>query len=304
MAVTISVGSGKGGTGKSMVIANLALLLAKSGKRVCLVDLDIGGADAHILFGLFNPKYTLTDFLTRKVASISDVIHTFDAFNGLQLITGTGDTMQTANMTYQEKQRLLRNLYSIDTEIILIDVGAGTNYHVLDFFMFSNIQICVTTPEPTAILDFYRFLKLATIRKALNSFLSHDQVSKELKKQNFQTLDEIFQLAEKTKHGSREKAQLALSSFHPLLVVNKVGNNKNKNKLRLQKVAAKFLGINLPDLGEIPYDRITNDAINAYLPICEFAPSSPSSKALFRITANLLKIIDTFADRSQVQKIS
>ncbi len=52
MTVKISIGSGKGGTGKTMVTANLALLLAKTGKKVCLVDLDLGGADAHMLFGL------------------------------------------------------------------------------------------------------------------------------------------------------------------------------------------------------------------------------------------------------------
>jgi len=54
-AVTISVGSGKGGTGKSVVITNLASILARRGLRVCLVDLDVGGADAHVLFGFFKP---------------------------------------------------------------------------------------------------------------------------------------------------------------------------------------------------------------------------------------------------------
>ena len=49
MAVTISIGSGKGGAGKTMILCNLALLLAKKGKKVCLVDLDIGGADVHLL---------------------------------------------------------------------------------------------------------------------------------------------------------------------------------------------------------------------------------------------------------------
>jgi flagellar biosynthesis protein FlhG len=169
--------------------------------------------------------------------------------------------------------------------------------------MFADIQLCVTTPEPTSILDFYRFLKLATIRKALNSFLSHDQVSKALKQHNFQTLDDIFLLAEKTKEGAREKAQLALNTFHPLLIINKAGNDGGLNKLRLRKVAAKFLGINMPDLGEIPYDRITQEAVNSYLPICEFAPNSPPSKALFTITANLISLIDRFSSQKTAKTI-
>ena len=64
MATIISIASGKGGVGKSVIAANLALLLAKKGKRVTLADLDVGGADIHILFGLMNPPLTLTDFLS------------------------------------------------------------------------------------------------------------------------------------------------------------------------------------------------------------------------------------------------
>lgn len=112
-----------------MIMANLALLLAQSGRRVTLIDLDIGGADAHILYGLFNPRNTLTDFITRNVDNIQDVAHTFYAYHGLQLIPGTGDTLQTANMNFQEKLRLLRAIDDIDTDIVLLDVGAGTSYH-------------------------------------------------------------------------------------------------------------------------------------------------------------------------------
>jgi len=167
MAITISVGSGKGGTGKSMVLTNLAILFAKAGKKVCIVDLDIGGANAHIFFGLFEPNTTLTDFLTRKVDNLNELVHTFESFYNLQIIPGTGDTLQTANMSYQEKQRLLRAIAAIDADIVFIDVGAGTSYHTLDFFMAADLQICITMPEPTSIMDFYTFIQLATIRKAL-----------------------------------------------------------------------------------------------------------------------------------------
>lgn len=297
MTVTISVGSGKGGTGKSMVIANLALLLAKSGKRVCVVDLDLGGADSHILFGLFEPQKTLTDFLTRKVDNISDVIHTFDSFYGLQLIAGTGDTLQTANMTFQEKQRLLRAIASIDTDVLLIDIGAGSSYHVLDFFMFTDIQMCVTCPEPTSIMDFYKFLQLATIRKALSSFLSHAEVTKVLKKHNFQTLAEVFELAEEVRPGSKQKTQKALEFFHPLLIINRVGANAKINQLKLRKLASKYLGVYLPDLGEIPEDSAVMQALKAYMPVCEYKTEAPASKALEAIGIKLNKVVDLFISK-------
>jgi flagellar biosynthesis protein FlhG len=294
MTVTISIGSGKGGTGKTMLLCNLAFLLARKGKKVCLVDLDIGGADAHLLFGLFEPKYSLTDFLSRKVESLEDTIHTFYAFNGLQIIPGTGNTLQTANMTYQEKQRLLRGLSSLDVDVVLIDVGAGTSYHSLDFFMFSDVQICVTMPEPTSIMDFYNFLQLATIRKVLESFLSNSEVGNTLKKQNFSSLTEVFELAEKTQPGAKKKAQKALHYFHPLLVINRDISKTKVNKSKLKQLVAKYLGIDIPPLGEIPEDPAIRDALKAYMPVCELSPDAPASKAIMKIAGKIEKVINLF----------
>jgi len=288
------VGSGKGGTGKSMVLANLALLLAKKGKKVCVVDLDIGGANAHIMFGLFEPYHTLTDYLNRNVNDINDIIHTFDSFYGVMLLPGTGDTLQTANMTYQEKRRLLRALSSLDADIILIDVGAGTSYHSLDFFMASDLQICITMAEPTSIMDFYKFIQLATIRKALSGFLSQSEVSKTLKKHNFQTITDVFAMAENIQGGSRLKIQDDLKSFHPLLIVNQVISGSKLNTLKLKKMISKYLGIYLPELGEIPADDQVGVALQSYMPVCEYAPKANASLALQEIADKLDKIIHLF----------
>ncbi len=277
-----------------MLLCNLALLLAKSGKKVCLVDLDIGGADAHLLFGLFEPKYSLTDFLSRKVDSLEEVAHTFYSFYGLQIIPGTGSTLQTANMTYQEKQRLLRGISALDADVILMDVGAGTSYHSLDFFMYSDVQICITMPEPTSIMDFYGFLQLATIRKVLGSFLSHSDVGKTLKKQKFSSLNEVFELAEQTQEGAKEKAQKALHYFHPLLVINCSIPNTKVNKTKLKQLIAKYLGIDIPQLGQIPDDPAIKDALRAYIPVCELSPKSPASQAIKQISNKIEKIIDLF----------
>ncbi len=295
MTVTISIGSGKGGTGKTMLLCNLAVQLAKKGRKVCLVDLDIGGADAHLLFGLFEPKHSLTDFLNRSVSSLQETVHTFYAFYGLQIIPGTGNTLQTANMSYQEKQRLLRAISQLDADVVLIDVGAGTSYHSLDFFMFSDIQICVTMPEPTSIMDFYSFLQLATIRKVLSSFLSHSQIGTVLRKQTFTSIAEVFELAEQTQSGAKQKAQEALRYFHPLLVVNRDISNTRLNKAKLKKLVTKYLGIDIPPLGEIPEDPAVRDALKAYMPVTELDPVAPSSKAIVAISEKIDKIVDLFS---------
>lgn len=298
MTVAISIGSGKGGTGKTMIIANLAILLAKRGKKVCLVDLDLGGADTHILLGLFEPKRTLTDFFTRRVDSMAEVVHTFPSLYGLSFIPGSGDTLQTANINFQEKQRLLRGLQDIDCDVLLLDVGAGTNYHALDFFMHSDLQVCVALPDPTSIMDLYTFLQLATIRKMLASFLSQSEVAATLKSRSFQSLGEVFELAEATQAGSREKAQEGLRYFHPLLIVNRdrAGGQVNKTKLRM--MVGKYLGIDIPELGDIPEDDKVDRALKGFLPVCEMYPQAPASQALQAIAQRLDKVLSLFADKA------
>jgi hypothetical protein len=117
--------------------ANLALL-AKKGKRVTLADLDIGGADIHILFGLMNPPLTLADFLNRRVERLEDIAQALPVHSSLPLIPGTGDTLATANMSYAKKKRLIPHLKNLQTEIVIVNIGAGTSYHALDFFLMAD----------------------------------------------------------------------------------------------------------------------------------------------------------------------
>lgn len=297
MAITISFGSGKGGTGKSMVVSNLAALLARGSRRVCVADLDLGGADIHILYGLFEPELSLSDFLTRRALSLAEIAHPLPTFGNLQIIPGSGDTLQTANMSFQEKQRLLRALAAIDTDVLLVDVGAGSGFHALDFFMSTDIQICVTNPEPAAIMDFYTFLQLATIRRALGGFLAKSEVGRTLKEKRYQSLAEVFADAESIQPGAKALAQQALQSFNPLLITNMVGTNARINQLKLRKLASRYLGISIPSLGDIPFDGMVQEAMRSYLPICEHSPGSPASAALAAIAARLDRVIDLFIDK-------
>lgn len=108
MACVISVASGKGGVGKSVVSVNLALSLARQGAQVVLADLDVGGADAHVLVGLLNPPLTLTDFLNHRIVYLNDLAQRLSIHPNLRIIPGTGDTLATANMSYSQKKRLIR----------------------------------------------------------------------------------------------------------------------------------------------------------------------------------------------------
>ncbi len=288
MAMIISVASGKGGVGKSIVAGNLGLVLASMGNRVVLVDLDVGGADLHIMFGLLHPPATLSDFLTRRVDSLDAVAYPISTQPGLRLIAGTGDTLATANMPYAKKKRLIRHLREMEADIMIVDVGAGTGYHALDFFLLADLHLVVATPDPTSVLDLYRFMKLAAIRRVLSKFLNNDPINPALAERDFGSVEEIFLALGKTNEAAQVIARQALESFHPLLVLNRTTTRSKVNTLQLQKLLREYVGGELTLLGEIPDDRSVERSVRTYLPVVESAPDSPAGKAFLRIAEHLM----------------
>jgi flagellar biosynthesis protein FlhG len=221
----VSVASGKGGVGKSVVSASLALALAKGGRQVILADLDIGGADAHIMFGELNPSVTLTDFLNKRISRLDEAAIPVTVHPNLRLIAGTGDTLATANMAYARKTRLMKQFRNLEADIVVIDIGAGTNYHALDFFLMADIHLAVATPEPTSVLDLYRFIKLAAIRRVLACFLARSPLSEVLSNRDFTSVEEVIEVAGVTDAEGRDAAASALQSFRPGLIINRVSDS-------------------------------------------------------------------------------
>ncbi len=288
MATIISIASGKGGVGKSVIAANLALLLAKKGQRVTLADLDIGGADIHILFGLMNPPLTLTDFLTRRVERLGDIAQTLPIHPGLTLIPGTGDTLATANMPYAKKKRLIRHLRELQTDVVIVDIGAGTSYHALDFFLMADHHVTVATPDPTSVLDLYRFIKLSAIRRVLSSFLARDAMADALSDRDFCSVEEVLEVAGQTDKAGRIIAETTLQTFHPALILNRLSGRAHVNVAALKKLLTEYIGGHLTLLGEIPDDPAMERAVRGYLPVVDREPASPAGVALAAIADRLL----------------
>lgn len=288
----VSVASGKGGVGKSMVVSNLGLLLAQKGYRVILVDMDIGGANLHILFGMFHPPSTLTDFLTNTITNLNEIAHPIPTLSRLKLIPGTGDTLITANLQHAKKKRLIRHLQNLEADIILVDVGAGTNYHTLDFFLLADYGLAVATPDPTSVLDLYRFIKLAAIRKVLTAFLARDPVAEALLNNDFHSITAVLEAVGKTNESGVAIAQQALKKFQPALILNRIMPRSRINTLHLQQLLKQYVGTDLSVLGNIPEDTHVQQSILKYLPVVELAPSSPATMALNQLTENVLKMVD------------
>lgn len=293
MATIVSVASGKGGVGKSMVASNLGLLLARHGKRVVLVDLDIGGANLHILFGLLQPQKSLSDFVSRKVDSLEDVAQEVEWGTGLRLIAGTGETLATANMSYAKKQRLIRHLQHLDADVVVLDCPPGTSYQALDFFLQGEAQIVVANPDPTSVIELYRFLKLAAIRKVLTRVLArdHGEAKTSLMEEEFSSVEEVLAAMDKDEEENREAAERTLQEFNPLFVLNRTTPKSQVSIAYLQQVVTKFIGSELVMLGEIPADEAVEQSMRVFQPVVDLAPKSPAAKGLDQIMHRLLLYI-------------
>ncbi|GKS59223.1 ATP-binding protein [Nitrospira sp.] len=300
MAVLLSVASGKGGVGKSVVSTNLALLLAKAGRRVVLADLDIGGADAHILLGQLNPPATLSDFLNRTVARLDQIAIPIVFHPNLRLIAGTGDTLATANMPYAKKKRLIRHFRELDADVIVVDIGAGTNYHALDFFLMADRHLAVATPEPTSVLDLYRFIKLAAVRRVLAAFLARSPMAEALSNRDFSSVDEVMEVVGTADHAGREDAAIALQAFRPGLIVNRTTTRTSVNIHHLRKLLHQYVGGDLELLGEIPDDPSMSQAVRRFLPVVEANPSCPASRGLELIATRIVRVLEEVAARPVV----
>lgn len=153
----IAVASGKGGVGKTNISTNLALAYARIGKKVILMDADLGLANVNVVLGII-PKYNLYH-LIRKQKSMREII--MDTSYGIQIVAGASGFAKIANLTEDERKNFVEELHELgNADVIIIDTSAGVSNNVLSFIAAADEAIIVTTPEPTAITDAYGIIKI------------------------------------------------------------------------------------------------------------------------------------------------
>lgn len=153
----ITVASGKGGVGKTNISTNLALAYGKLGKKVILMDADLGLANVNVVLGII-PKYNLYH-LIRKQKTMREIL--MDTSYGIQIVAGASGFAKVANLDEDERKHFIEELSELSTaDVIIIDTSAGVSNNVLSFVAAADEAIIVTTPEPTAITDAYGIIKI------------------------------------------------------------------------------------------------------------------------------------------------
>jgi flagellar biosynthesis protein FlhG len=290
-----SIGGGKGGIGKSMVTLGLGVSLARLGKRVILIDGDLGGANLHTLMGVRYPHVTLEHFLTKKVDRLEDTIIETPV-EGIGLICGADDLLGAANPTYSQKIRLLNQIEALPAQYVLLDLGAGTSFNTLDFFNYSGGKITLLTSQAPSLQNAYGFIKSALYRKLSRDFAKDDEVLQLLyqggeagKEGGSQSMLDLLNYMEEAKPEKHARLSQALSDFHLFLVVNMVKSNADlKSPEIISSVCRDFLSIEPDILGQVPFDSGVEAAISRMVP---FPLHQKKSKAMTGLDQIALRIV-------------
>ncbi len=164
----ISITSGKGGVGKSNIVANVGFVLSRLGKRVLILDADLGLGNLDVLLGL-TPKYNLSHAVlgTRTISEIA-----LEGPGNIKILPASSGVQEMAQLTNEQKAVFLSSIDSVmdDVDVLLIDTGAGISSNVMYFNSNAREILVVVTPEPTSITDAYALMKLLSLNYSQSRF--------------------------------------------------------------------------------------------------------------------------------------
>jgi len=292
-----TIASGKGGVGKSLFSINLAICLAKMDKKVIIADLDLGGSNIHLMISIAKRVNKGIGSFLLDNSNIESIIIKTD-YKNLYFIPGDNEIPGLANITTGQKKKLINSLLSLDADYLIIDLGAGSSYNTLDFFLISNDGIIISTPNPTAMVNSYLFLKNILFRLLSISFKKNSlgykhcekikKDSQKIQRINFLELKKELSIIDKDNYIIFNDY---LESLNIGLVFNMIENPKDTIKAKhLKNTCKSYLDLDLNHLGVIYRDELQNIALNSKIPITIYKPNSILSQSIYRIAEKILTL--------------
>ncbi len=289
----LSVGGGKGGVGKSCLVANLGASLAGLGCRVILVDVDLEGANLHTLLGMPSPELSLADFVAHRQAELGKLVVDTHIPN-LGLIAGSEAHLEVPQPSKLERARLIRGLHALPADVVLLDLGTGVRATVLDYFLAGDEGILVLNSEPTAMENAYRFLHAAFYRRMQLAMTTHPvrelvaSVMDQRNERGIHTPQDLLAEVERLDAGDGAHFVEAMRSFKPQIVVNQVRTAEEiKLGFSVRAVCGKYFGISSDYLGYINADPAVGRSVMMRQPVVSSEPRSDAAVYIARIAHKL-----------------
>ncbi len=296
----LAVSGAKGGVGKTVLAANLALYLATIGRRVVLVDADPTGPNLHTCLGT-RPGPPLQR--TRQAAKgngrqggrLSEEVFANTPFAGLRLMRMGVVQPAAGGARGPKPAKLLPKLRTVDAHYVVIDLGDGTSKDVLDAYLSADLSLFVTAPEPTAIENTYRFLRAAFARFLLSRVV--DPEGREDLSQRLRSMGgappplDLMKSLRRENHPLADSVGDALTGFQPRVVINQTRLRADLELgYAMRSAARRRLGITIDYLGHIDSDDTVWSCVRSRRPLLLESPGTKSSKKIEKIARRLLMI--------------
>ncbi|MFO7782903.1 MAG: P-loop NTPase [Spirochaetia bacterium] len=292
----IPIASGKGGVGKSILSANLGIMLAAYGRRTVLIDLDLGGSNLHTYLGLKNRQSGIGNYVSDKSLDFNSLLSD-TPYTNLKFVAGDVLVSGTANLMHSQRKGLISRIEKIDADFIILDLGSGTGLNVVDFFLIANAGIVVSTPQTPAILNAYNFLKNAVFRQLQRNLNSPKKVVNYLKDVvkdktpgATPTISQILEKIEKISGKAGAEARAQVDVLLPHLVLN-MGESPEDLEIgySLRDLVGKNLGVGIGCLGFVYQDKAVAAALKGLKPVVVDREDSLVSREIDRIAQKILQ---------------
>lgn len=289
-----AIGGGKGGTGKTFVTSAMGTYIAGKGKRVILIDIDIGGANLHSFLGISRPKKSLTDFFEAGASLNKLAVKT--SIDNLFLITGDIHSLASDNIKFTQKLKLFRHIMKLNKHYVIIDLGGGSHNNTIDTFLMADKKIVILEPEITAVENMYHFVKNALFRKLRMSLREYgfkeivEQMWERREEYNIKSLRELMDCIRDNFSYVGDIIDKELSDFKLYLILNKIRSSDDiLVGSSMKSIFMKYLGINTRFVGFVEYDDSVWRSIRERRPFMLNYSLSRSAKEVEVFTENLLK---------------
>jgi flagellar biosynthesis protein FlhG len=295
-ATVWAVGGGKGGIGKSILAANLAATAARTGRRVIVIDADLGGANLHTCLGVkAGRRVNLSDYIEDRIEDLEKAALETPV-PGLRLIAGALDHTGMADTNQEQRIQLGQQVRRLQADLIIFDLAAGMDRATLDFFLEADESMLLTTPEPTAIENAYSFLRAAFYRRlamGLRSSPVREVVRLAMDQRNergIRTPSDLLGEIDRISPEEGERFRQLLESFQPRLVVNQVRSREEvKIGFSIRSVCRKYFGIDVDYLGYINFDDRVWQSVKERQPLVVAYPQCDAAVYIRQIVKKMLR---------------
>jgi flagellar biosynthesis protein FlhG len=295
----VPIASGKGGVGKSMVAANLAVAISQAGRRTVLADLDLGASNLHLILGVAAPKTGIGAFLYGSLAPFESFVLDTD-YPNLRFMAGDAELPGLANIKPSQKNRLVKSLLSLEADYLVLDLGAGTGSTILDFFLMSGHGIVVTAPTLAATLNAYLFIKNAVFRLLYGAFGQKSRAHEHMEslRRDGSSLRSAYipAILEQVREIDPERWAIAnerMARFRPRILMNMLEDPKDAEKAqKIRRSCKAYLNIEIEYLGVLYRDEFQDVALGSRIPIIRYKPQAVLSQALYRSADKLMSFED------------